>query len=261
MTVIKLILECGTEIYSQSGTNTFIMNILKYIKHSKTENNKIFIYVIYMSFACIFTAELNVIHARFLLNIELTYLSFIMPTLAGILFGYLLARIKLLGEQLEKIAYTDSLTGVFNRLHFNHLLEAEMNKVKRYGGLLSIIFFDIDHFKQINDTHGHPTGDEVLKEVTKVIAGANRSSDIFARYGGEEFIILAASTNKEGAMEHAQRLKQDIEQHRFQIGRVTASFGVTEFDSSSDDQKSLLERTDKALYQAKSDGRNCVRQL
>ncbi|MDH5388055.1 MAG: GGDEF domain-containing protein [Gammaproteobacteria bacterium] len=231
------------------------------IKHLQVFSSKTFIYATHITLACVFTAELNIIHAHFLLGMQLTYISFIMPTFAGVLFGYLLARVKLLGEQLKEIAYTDSLTNIYNRLHFNRLLDAEMDKAKRYGGQLSLIFFDIDHFKQINDTHGHPTGDIVLKEIATVISEANRSSDVFARYGGEEFIILTASTNIKGAMEHAQRLKQDIEQHRFPIGRVTASFGVTEFNAASDDQKSLLERADKALYQAKSDGRNCVRQL
>jgi diguanylate cyclase (GGDEF)-like protein len=235
------------------------MKLLKNTKNPQIFNDKTFIYAVYISFACVFTAELNVIHARFLLGIELTYLSFIMPTFAGILFGYLLARVKLLGDQLKEIAYTDSLTGIYNRLHFNRLLDAEIEKVKRYGGKFSIISFDIDHFKQINDTHGHPTSDVVLKEVTELVSRANHSSDIFARYGGEEFMILTASTDIEGAIEHAQRLKKDIEQHRFKIGRVTISFGVTEFNPASDDNKSLLERADKALYQAKSDGRNCVR--
>ncbi|MDH5613103.1 MAG: GGDEF domain-containing protein [Gammaproteobacteria bacterium] len=184
-----------------------------------------------------------------------------MPTFAGVMFGYLLARIKLLGDQLKIVAYTDSLTNIYNRLHFTRLLDAEIDKIKRYGGNLSVITFDIDHFKQINDSHGHPTGDMILKEIAKVIASANRSSDIFARYGGEEFIILTVSTNAEGAMGHAQRLRQDVEQHRFTIGRVTASFGVTGFDPCSDDRESLLERADKAMYQAKADGRNCVRQL
>ena len=238
-----------------------MMKLPDKIKNLPVCNNTTFIYASHITLACVFTAELNVIHAHFLLGMQLTYISFIMPTFAGILFGYLLARVKLLGEQLKEIAYTDSLTNIYNRLHFNRLLDAEMDKAKRYGGQLSIIFFDIDHFKKINDTHGHPTGDVILKEIAAVISDANRSSDIFARYGGEEFIILTASTNIKGAMEHAQRLKQDIEQHRFPIGRVTASFGVTEFITASDDHESLLERADKALYQAKSDGRNCVRQL
>jgi len=231
------------------------------IKNNPAFNSAAYIYAAYITLACIFTAELNVIHAHFLLNMELTYTSFIVPTFTGALFGYLLARIKLLGDQLEIVAYTDSLTNIYNRLHFNHLLDAEIDKVKRYGGQLSIINFDIDHFKQINDTHGHPAGDVILKEIAKVISSANRSSDIFARYGGEEFIILTASTNTEGALGHAQRLRKDLEEHRFPIGRVTASFGVTGFDPSSDNRVSLLERVDKAMYQAKTDGRNCVRQL
>jgi len=237
------------------------MKSLENIKKFQSFDSKTFIYAVYMLLACAFTAELNVVHAKFILGIELSYVSFIMPTFAGILFGYLLARIKLLGDQLKEVAYTDSLTGIYNRLHFTRLMDAETDKVKRYGGQLSVIFLDIDHFKQINDTHGHATGDVVLKEFTNVISSANRSSDIFARYGGEEFIILATSTGIEGATEHAQRLKQDIEQHRFKIGRVTSSFGVAELDTSSDDSESLIDRADKALYQAKSDGRNCVRQL
>lgn len=233
---------------------------LENIKTSAFFSGNTFIYTAYITLACVFTAELNIIHARFILGLELTFLSFIMPTFAGILFGYLLARVKLLGDQLKEIAYTDSLTGIFNRLHFNRLLNAEIDKVKRYGGQLSIIFFDIDHFKQVNDTHGHPMGDQILKEIARVIAQANRSSDVFARYGGEEFIIFTASTGVAGAMEHAQRLRQDIEQHRFPIGRMTASFGVTGFSAEQDDLESMLERADKALYQAKADGRNCVRQ-
>ncbi|MFC1588979.1 GGDEF domain-containing protein [Pseudomonadota bacterium] len=235
--------------------------ILENTKLAKLINNRAFIYAAYITLACVFTAELNVVHTRFLLGAELNTVSFLTPLLAGVMFGYLLARIKLLGNQLTELAFTDTLTGIYNRLHFNRLLDSEIERTKRYGGELSIIFFDIDHFKQINDTHGHPTGDVILKELTEVISNANRSADIFARYGGEEFIILTSSTSSEGAMEHAQRLKQDIEQHRFQVGRVTASFGVTGFDAASDNQETLLERADKALYQAKSDGRNCVRQL
>ena len=237
-----------------------MINALKKTRAFQLLNsNKILIYVAYISLACLFTAELNVIHTRFILGDELSSPSFIMPTFAGVLFGYLLARIKLLGNQLEGMAYTDSLTGIYNRLHFNRLLDSEIDKVKRYGGELSVIFLDIDHFKQINDTHGHPMGDVILKDITEVISSANRSTDIFARYGGEEFVILTVSTNATGAMEHAQRLRHKIEQHPFPIGRVTASFGVAECDTNSDGPLSLLERADKALYQAKSDGRNCVR--
>jgi diguanylate cyclase (GGDEF)-like protein len=219
------------------------------------------IYAAYIVLSCVFTAELNIIHSKFIVGIELTPTSYIMPTAAGILFGYLMAQIKVLSDQMTRMAYTDSLTHIYNRLHFNHFLDAEIDKVKRYGGTFSIIFFDLDHFKQINDTHGHLVGDKILEEVSAIIGKANRSSDIFARYGGEEFVILTASTNIEGAYDHAKRLKQDVEQHQFSIGRVTSSFGVTEFIPETDTLSSLIERADKALYEAKAKGRNCVVKL
>lgn len=227
-------------------------------KMKEIESRKAFIYAAYMFLSCLFTAELNVIHSKFLLGIDLTPLSFIMPIAAGILFGYFLARIKLLSDQMSEMAYTDSLTGTYNRLHFNKFLESEINKVKRYGGTFSIIFFDLDCFKQINDTHGHIVGDKILREVAEIISNANRSSDILARYGGEEFIILTASTNITGAYEHALRLKEDIEQYPFTIGEVTSSFGVTEFIPETDNMSSLIARADAALYDAKAKGRNCV---
>lgn len=216
------------------------------------------IYTSYILLSCLFTTELNVIHSKFIINTEITAVSFIMPVAAGILFGYLLAHNKLLSDQMTEMAYTDSLTRIYNRLHFNHFLEAEIDKVKRYGSRFSIIFFDLDHFKQINDTHGHVVGDNILKEISLTISKANRSSDIFGRYGGEEFIILAAATNIKGAYEHALRLKQDVEQHQFSIGRVTCSFGVTEFIPETDTLSTLIERVDAALYDAKAEGRNCV---
>jgi diguanylate cyclase (GGDEF)-like protein len=227
-------------------------------KLRKSLQRKEAIYTAYIILSCAFTAELNIVHSKFIIGAEITAVSFIMPGLAGILFGYLLAYNRMLSDQMRKMAYTDSLTGLYNRLHFNQFLEAEIDKSKRYGSKLSIIFFDLDHFKQINDTHGHVVGDNILKEIALIISEANRSSDIFARYGGEEFIILAASTNIKGAHDHARRLKQDVEQHQFSIGRVTCSFGVTELIPETDTLSTLIERADAALYDAKAAGRNCV---
>lgn len=225
---------------------------------TKTNTRQATIYAAYIVLACLFTAELNFIHSRFLLHIDLTVESFITPTAAGILFGYLIAKNKLLSEQLSMMAYTDPLTHIYNRLHFNTILETEIGKAKRYGGTFSIIYFDIDYFKKINDTHGHMTGDRVLTEITQTISKLNRDSDVFARYGGEEFIIMAASTDLKGAYDHAQRLRKNLEQHDFSVGRVTSSFGVTELDRQSDTSISLIERADIALYEAKAQGRNCV---
>jgi len=111
----------------------------------------------------------------------------------------------------------------------------------------------------VNDNYGHLAGDEVLEKVTEIVSKANRSADIFARYGGEEFIILTPETNLSGALIHAERLRNDIEQYEFEnVGHISSSFGVAEFNPEKDDVESLLERADKALYMAKEYGRNRV---
>ncbi|MDT8282392.1 MAG: GGDEF domain-containing protein [Gammaproteobacteria bacterium] len=202
---------------------------------------------------------LNIFHTIYVLKIEFTYAAFIIPLFAGSLFGILLAHIQILSEKLSTLAYTDSLTKIYNRLHFAHFLDIEIDKAKRYGSKFSIIFFDLDHFKEINDHFGHLAGDEVLEKITEIVSKANRSADIFARYGGEEFIILAPETEISGALLHAERLRNDIEKNEFKtVGHVTSSFGVTEFRPETDDLESLMERVDKALYIAKEHGRNRV---
>ena len=222
-------------------------------------SEKMLVYFLYIALSCLFTAGLNIIHAEYMLNIPLTPKAFIAPIFAGLLFGYLLARIKLLHEQMSLMAHTDPLTNIYNRLHFGNFLDAEIDRVKRYGGTFSIIFFDLDRFKEINDEYGHLVGDEVLKQVAEVVQHANRNADIFARYGGEEFIILAPSTDIAGARIHAERLREDIENHRFnEIYKLTCSFGITEYKADADDVPSLFKRADTALYNAKNLGRNRV---
>jgi len=222
-------------------------------------SEKMLVYFLYIAISCLFTAGLNIIHAEYMLNIPLTPAAFIAPIFAGLLFGYLLARIKLLHEQMSLMAHTDPLTNIYNRLHFGNFLDAEIDRVKRYGGTFSIIFFDLDRFKQINDEYGHMVGDEVLKQVAEVVQQANRNADIFARYGGEEFIILAPSTDIAGARIHAERLRNDIENYRFSdIYKLTCSFGIAEYKADTDDVSSLFKHADTALYNAKKLGRNRV---
>ena len=224
-----------------------------------TTSDKLLVYFLYIAVSCLFTSGLNIIHAKYMLNIPLTPAAFIAPIIAGLLFGYLLARIKLLHEQMSLMAYTDPLTNIYNRLHFGNFLDAEIDRVKRYGGTFSIIFFDLDRFKEINDEYGHLVGDEALKQVAEVVQRANRNADIFARYGGEEFIILAPSTDIAGARIHAERLRKDIENHQFSdINKLTCSFGIAEYKADADDVMSLFKRADTALYNAKNLGRNRV---
>jgi diguanylate cyclase (GGDEF)-like protein len=221
--------------------------------------NRFVTYLLYISLCGFFTTLLNIIHMQYVLRIDLTATAFIIPVLTGILFGSMLAHIKILSKQLSNLAYTDSLTHIYNRLHFAHFLDAEIDKVKRYGSTFSIIFFDLDHFKAVNDRYGHRVGDKVLEQVTNIVSNANRNADIFARYGGEEFILLTPETDLSGALIHAERLRHDIEKHVFdKVGHVTSSFGVTEFIADSDSVETLLDRADKALYLAKEFGRNRV---
>ncbi len=221
--------------------------------------HKLSTYLLYVALSCFFTTVLNTFHTLYVLKIELSAISFIIPTFTGLLFGLMLAYIRVLITQLRNMAYTDPLTKIYNRLHFAHFLDAEIDKVKRYGGKFSIIFFDLDHFKRVNDSYGHLVGDDVLASITNIVSRANRSADIFARYGGEEFIILTPETNLSGAFIHAERLRNDIDKFKFDtIGHITSSFGVTEFDSEADSVETLLDRADKALYMAKEFGRNRV---
>jgi len=217
------------------------------------------IYVSIILLSCLFTAGLNVLHSKFILGMNPAPVTFTVPVFAGIIFGLLIAHINSLSHKLSLMAYTDSLTHIYNRMFINDYLDTEIDKARRYDGLFSLIFFDIDHFKEVNDRYGHQTGDDVLRSIAKIVNEANRSSDIFARYGGEEFIIFAASTDLEGATLHAERLRSDIERYPFIPGQhVTCSFGVVQYRPESDDLSSLIKRVDMAMYQAKHEGRNKV---
>jgi diguanylate cyclase (GGDEF)-like protein/PAS domain S-box-containing protein len=165
---------------------------------------------------------------------------------------------KRIEAQLQEIATTDALTGVLNRREFDRLLGAEHEKMKRYHTPgLSIIFFDVDHFKGVNDRFGHLVGDRVLTEVAKVVTTKLRRSDIFARWGGEEFAILAHG-NLDKVHQLAEKLRFILAEHSFpELGHITCSFGVAEF-SEKEPVMETIEKADRALYAAKANGRNCV---
>jgi len=166
-----------------------------------------------------------------------------------------------LKEDLEQNALTDSLTGCVNKKEIEYLAEEFLKNFLRYNNPLSILMFDIDFFKKVNDTYGHLAGDLVLKEVSKTIKNLIRDSDVCGRFGGEEFIVLAPNTKLNGALKLAERIKKTIENKKFefesQIIKVTVSIGITSA-SKTDSVFSLIERADKALYAAKENGRNRV---
>lgn len=161
-------------------------------------------------------------------------------------------------ELLEYRATTDILTKVYNRLKFNEVLAGEIQRAERHRTSLSVIMFDIDHFKRINDTYGHHAGDSVLVETAELITSHMRKYDSFARWGGEEFIILAPETGLDQAVQLAERLRTSMEGFNFSVaGRVTCSFGVAEM-VTGDGLDSLTRRVDEAMYKAKNSGRNKV---
>jgi diguanylate cyclase (GGDEF)-like protein len=164
-----------------------------------------------------------------------------------------------LNQRLEQLATTDQLTEAYNRRMMESLLgrELERNAAAVDAGF-SVILFDLDHFKRVNDEHGHLVGDAVLRRVADIARERVRPSDFFGRWGGEEFLVLSAGTTLRTAAEIAERLRAAIAEHEFEHGdRVTASFGVSSL-LPGDDLDSLIRRADDALYEAKAKDRNCV---
>ncbi|MBU0993822.1 MAG: GGDEF domain-containing protein [Proteobacteria bacterium] len=164
-------------------------------------------------------------------------------------------------KKLETEAAIDPLTKCVNRREFNRLMKGQIANAKRYKNNLSILMFDIDYFKKINDNHGHQAGDSVLKEIAGAVSAEIRSGDVIARYGGEEFIVILPETKKQKAIELAERLRKIIE-NKIVISEkkeisVTASFGVSALNSNSD-INSIVNEADAMLYKAKANGRNAV---
>ncbi len=158
---------------------------------------------------------------------------------------------------LERLSVTDHLTQIFNRLKFENVLHTEIQRSRRHHRVFSLIMFDIDHFKKINDSFGHDAGDNVLRKLAEIISVHIRTIDMFARWGGEEFVILVVETHLEDAKSFAEKLRRDIETTSFHSGILTCSFGVTEY-RKTDDNSTIIKRADDALYEAKSNGRNLV---
>jgi diguanylate cyclase (GGDEF)-like protein len=162
-------------------------------------------------------------------------------------------------KEIEEMAIADGLTGLFNRRYLEYRLGQEFQRAKRNHTSLSCMLMDLDHFKDINDTYGHGTGDLILKDVSQVIQRNVRDYDIVGRYGGEEFIVVLPHTSLGMAVKMAERVREKIKEHQVKDVSVTVSIGVTRNmpdDSSIDD---IVKRADFLLYDAKEGGRDSVR--
>jgi len=164
-------------------------------------------------------------------------------------------------EIIREMAIRDELTGLYNRRHVLELLDYEKNRSSRGGSIFCLAMLDIDHFKNVNDHHGHLTGDEVLREVATMINETLRKTEFCGRYGGEEFLIVLPQTDIKGALIGAERVRTTIENTLFpDLGsdfKVTVSIGLSEYQIREDVDK-IIARADEALYRAKNGGRNRV---
>jgi diguanylate cyclase (GGDEF)-like protein len=166
-------------------------------------------------------------------------------------------------EEVNRRADTDPLTGLANRRRFDESLQRELSHSDRFGHPVSLVLVDIDHFKQVNDSHGHEAGDAVLRTISRMLADGVRTVDLCARFGGEELAILLPQTTAAGAFELADRLRRRIAGRPIKYNdaeiAVTASFGVASYPDVVHARDALFQAADAALYGAKHDGRNCVR--
>lgn len=159
---------------------------------------------------------------------------------------------------LKNVAERDYLTNVLNRRGFVPFMMHELKRAERYQFDVSLILFDVDFFKKVNDQFGHDEGDKLLVKLMKIVLPQIRDSDNIARWGGEEFIILTPQTDLESAVELAEKLRKCIAEHDFpNIGNITASFGVAQYQKG-ETWDSFVKKADENLYRAKSSGRNCV---
>jgi two-component system, cell cycle response regulator len=165
-------------------------------------------------------------------------------------------------EEIYRMTIMDGLTQIHNKRYLYEALEREIVRGRRHERHLAVLLFDIDHFKRINDMHGHLAGDFVLKEVARIIQSRIRRDEVFARYGGEEFAIVLPETSLEGAAALGEMLRQKVAEHAFVFQadsiRVTISIGVALLQENDRTANDLIKRADEKLYQAKNSGRNRV---
>lgn len=215
--------------------------------------------VIEKSEECWEVADANVIRQQYIVNKTAAYYKYFTVTFCINLFVIMLVMLlykRFVHNSLAASAVHDALTGVFNKGYFSEYLEYEVARAVRRNTSFSLIMFDIDHFKLVNDTYGHRRGDYALKTLAETVLKSKRNADVLSRIGGEEFIILLPDTQLSDASRLAERIRENVEAFPFEeIGKLTISLGVTAF-TQVDNSESILKRVDSALYLAKENGRN-----
>jgi diguanylate cyclase (GGDEF)-like protein len=168
------------------------------------------------------------------------------------------AAVAIRAARLEDLSFKDALTGVYNRRYFDARLQEEARRHARFGEPVSLVLFDLDRFKHINDELGHLAGDDTLREAAQLIVASSRSFSIVTRYGGDEFAVLLVNTPKAGAVRYAQRIRDLVERHGFAHGPLTVSVGLASLPEDVTRADDLVPAADRALYLAKRQGRNLI---
>lgn len=194
--------------------------------------------------------------------------AILVPAILAPMFSYLqltlIAQLEQTKENLHHLSVTDELTQIFNRRHFLAVAQQTFAVSQRNSKPFSLVLFDADDFKKINDTYGHITGDQVLKHIAKLTQGNIRAGDVLARYGGEEFIVLLPETPMPRALEVAQRIQQSLWEQPFALHKgiyPTVSIGVATFKPTMQQLDDLLSQVDDALYRAKNSGKNRIERI
>ncbi|MFB1479111.1 diguanylate cyclase [Corallococcus sp. RDP092CA] len=165
-------------------------------------------------------------------------------------------------DEIYRLTTMDGLTQIYNRRYFDEQVDREISRSRRYERVLSLVMFDLDHFKEVNDTYGHLAGDSVLKQLASTVRTRIRREDVFARYGGEEFALLLPEINLTGARQLAEKVRKLVERQRFEFDKqvipVTLSMGVATLEPHHREPAELVRTADERLFDAKSQGRNRV---
>ena len=189
-------------------------------------------------------------------------IALLVPAIIAPIFSYITLRMLLeliqTQEKLHTLSITDDLTQAFNRRHFYAQALSELNRQKRYGGQTSILLFDVDNFKEVNDNHGHLAGDDILSKISRLTQSQLRDTDVLALFGGDEFILLLPQTDHQGLLSFAERLRQVVAQadfpHDGHHHSVTISIGVATITDPQIDLNQAIKSADQALYRAKHAG-------
>lgn len=202
---------------------------------------------------------------RVIALVSATLCSVLLTPIVGTLVLRLVFELERAHRQLTVLATQDDLTGVHNRRHFMAVVQREWDRARRYNTAAALLLIDADHFKRVNDQHGHLCGDELLRAIAKTVGTSLRQADVLARFGGEELIVFLPHTDPLGALDVAERIRERVQALSvdWDSGKVstTVSIGVAPMRAELPTLDWMIHEADTALYAAKSDGRNCVRTL